>query len=109
MGSGFLKKKKDVRQFQQQMSQLQNSLSKQMEDFEAEGTAGNGLVTIVLKGTGEMKKITIKPDCVDPEDIDGLEALIKAAHREATNKIQELAESASGGGISGGGLTGLFG
>jgi hypothetical protein len=113
MGSGFLKKKKDARHFQEQMMQLQSSLSKQMEDFEAEGSAGNGLVTIILKGTGELKKISIKPECIDPEDIEGLETLIKAAHKEANLKIQELAQSASGLGTGGpaglSGLAGLFG
>lgn len=95
MGSGFLKKKKAAKEFQSQMSQLQQTLSSKLDTVEVEGQAGNGLVKIVLSGAGEMKRITIHPDCVDREDIEGLEALIKAAHHDATQKVQGAVESPS--------------
>jgi DNA-binding YbaB/EbfC family protein len=85
MGKGFAKKKKQARMMQDQLANLQ----KQMEDSEATGSAGNGLVTITLNGQHEIKKISIKPECVDPEDIEGLEDLIKAAHKDAIKKLQE--------------------
>ena len=85
MGKGFSKKKKQARMMQEQLAKLQ----KQMEETEVTGSAGNGLVTVTLNGQHEMKKITIKPDCVDPEDIEGLEDLIKAAYKDANNKLQE--------------------
>lgn len=85
MGTGFAKKKKEARLLQQQMSQLQNQLA----TIEATGTAGNGLVEITLNGENEMKKIKIKPECVDPEDVEGLEDLIKIAYKEAAKKIKE--------------------
>ncbi len=90
MGTGFAKKKKQARQMQAQMSKLHDSLSSKLETIEAEGSAGNGLVRITLSGAGEMKRIRINPECVDPEDIEGLEALVKAAHKEAYDKIQEM-------------------
>jgi len=93
MGSGYAKKKKQAKQMQQQMAMLQQSLSSQMENAEVEGSAGNGLVTVVLAGTGQLKKIRINPECVDPDDIEGLEALIKAAHEQAFKEVQKLAES----------------
>ena len=79
MGTGFAKKKKQARQLQAQMSMLQETLSSKLETLEAEGSAGNGLVSITLSGSGDMKQIRIDPECVDKEDIEGLEALIKAA------------------------------
>ena len=94
MGSGFLKKKKQARELQSKMAMLQQTLSSELETYEAEGKAGNGLVTITLAGTGEMKRIQINPECVDKEDIAGLEALVKAAHTDAFKKVQEVAESA---------------
>lgn len=93
MGKGFQKKKKQARLLQDKFAEFQE----QMQNFEAEGTAGNGLVTIVLNGDGEMKNIKIKPDCVDSEDIEGLEALIKLAHKNATDKVKEKVPSFEGG------------
>lgn len=84
MGSGFLKKKKQAREMQQQIMELQN----RMKDVQAVGTAGNGLVTITLN-TSEIKDIKIKPECVDPEDIEGLQDLIKAAYKDAATKLDE--------------------
>ena len=101
MGSGFLKKKKAARELQSQMSLLQQSLSSKLESVEAEGQAGNGLVSITLAGSGEMKSIRINPECVDKEDIGGLEALIKAAHNDALKKIQESVDGPSVGDLPG--------
>ena len=84
MGTGFSKKKKEAKLMQQQFSKIQS----EMQNAEATGTAGNGLVTLTLTGNGALKQIKIKPECVDPEDIDGLEALIKAAHEDAQKKLQ---------------------
>lgn len=95
MGSGFAKKKKEARHFQEQLSKMQHTLTTQMANAEVEGSAGNGLVKIILSGTGDMKRIRINPECVDKEDIEGLEALIKAAHTDAFKKVQSLAESSS--------------
>ena len=90
MGTGFAKRKKEAKRLQEQMSRMQESLSSKLESAEVEGQAGNGLVIITLAGTGEMKRIRIQPDCVDKEDIEGLEALIKAAYQSAFKKVQEL-------------------
>lgn len=84
MGSGFSKKKKQAKMFQEQFSKMQT----QMKETEATGSAGNGLVTIVLNGENEIKTLKIKPECVDPEDIEGLEDLIKAAYNDAAKKLK---------------------
>lgn len=85
MGTGFAKKKKQAKLMQDQLSKMQSN----MQDIEATGTAGNGLVTITLGGEHEIKQIKIKPDCVDPEDIEGLEDLIKAAHQDALKQLSD--------------------
>lgn len=79
MGTGFSKKKKQARAMQEQLMQMQN----QMKETEITGTAGNGLVTVIVNGELELKSIKIKPECVDPEDVDGLQDLIKAAFQDA--------------------------
>lgn len=79
MGTGFSKKKKQAKMLQEQFSKMQT----QMKETEVIGTAGNGLVSITLTGENELKQIKIKPECVDKEDIEGLEDLIKAADRKS--------------------------
>lgn len=84
MGKGFQKQKKQARMMQGKIAELQEK----MQNVEGEGTAGNGLVTIVLNSDFEMKKITIKPECVDPEDVEGLVSLIQIAHKNAMEKVK---------------------
>jgi DNA-binding YbaB/EbfC family protein len=102
MGSGFSRKKKEAKLMQQQFSQMQE----QMSHLEVTGVAAGGLVTITLSGEGEMKSIKIKPECVDKEDIEGLEILIKSAHSDAQKKLKEHSPQSMSG-LSG--LSGLFG
>lgn len=90
MGSGFARKKKEAKLMQQQFSQLQEK----MNHVEVIGSAGNGLVNITLVGNGDMKSIKIKPECVDKEDVEGLELLIKTAYSDAQKKLQENSSGA---------------
>lgn len=84
MGTGFSKKKKQARAMQDQLSKMQN----QMQNSEFTGAAGNGLVQLTLSGDGDLKQLKIKPECVDVDDIEGLEDLIKAAHADAMKKMK---------------------
>lgn len=92
MGSGFLKKKKQAKAFKQQLSQMQDDFLSKLETVEVTGVAGAGLVEIKINGAHEMKMIRIKPECVDPEDVEGLETLIKAAYMDASQKLKEQSE-----------------
>ncbi len=85
MGKGFAKQKKQAKMMREQFGKIQE----QMQQMEVEGVAGNGLVTIRLNGENEMKGITIKPECVDPEDVEGLQDLIKAAYGDAMAKMKQ--------------------
>lgn len=85
MGTGFAKKKKQAKQFQEQLGKMQSDL----QNVEVTGSAGNGLVTVVLSGEHEMKQVKIKPECVDPEDVEGLQDLIKVAYNDAVGKLKE--------------------
>lgn len=85
MGTGFAKKKKQAREMQEQFGKMQNEL----KNIEVTGSAGNGLVTVTLGGEHEMKQIKIKPDCVDPEDIEGLQDLIKSAYNDAAKSLEK--------------------
>ena len=78
--------------------------------METTGTAGGGMVTAVVTGTSTLKSIEIKPDVVDPDDIDMLQDLVVAAVNEALKAATEKSQSqmsALTGGL-GGGLGGLL-
>jgi len=87
MGTGFAKRKKQAKLLQEKFSQLQE----EMKHKEFTGSAGNGLVTVLLSGEYEMKKININKECVDPDDIEGLQDLIKAAYNDASKQIDAQA------------------
>ncbi|MBX9924010.1 MAG: YbaB/EbfC family nucleoid-associated protein [Rhabdochlamydiaceae bacterium] len=89
MGSGFAKMKKQAKQFEEQMKQMQEVLKSKL----VTGQSGNGLVAITLDGEKTLQKISIKPECVDPQDIEGLEDLILAAYQDALRQVQADAPS----------------
>lgn len=95
MGTGFLKKKKQAKMMQDQFSQMQEGISMKLEQIEAVGSAGNGLVEITLNGSYDLKRVKIKPECVDPEDVEGLESLIKAAYTDACSKLKDHPEASA--------------
>ncbi|MCB1085392.1 MAG: YbaB/EbfC family nucleoid-associated protein [Chlamydiia bacterium] len=100
MGSGFSKMKKQAKQFQDQLAKMQE----EMAQMEVVGSAGNGLVEVTLSGKKEVKKLKINPECVDPEDVEGLEDLIIVAFNDAAKKIED---KSPGGGLDA--LSGLGG
>ena len=93
MGSGFSKMKKQARMLQQQFSQMQE----EMKTLVVTGSAGNGLVQIEMNGEKEVLKVTIKPDCVDKDDVEGLQDLVLAAFKDAEHQVkQQTSESPIG-------------
>jgi len=82
-------------------------MQEQMKTAEAIGTAGNGLVEITINGDQQVKRVKIKPECVDPEDIEGLEDLIKAACNDAQEKLKKNTPMGGGGGL--GAMSGMAG
>jgi nucleoid-associated protein EbfC len=94
MGTGFSKKKKQAKQLQEQFAKMQE----EMKNTEVEGQAGNGLVKVKLNGECKLTGITINPECVDPEDVEGLEDLIKAAYDDAAAQLEKSSGSMPGAG-----------
>ena len=96
-----------------QAQKMQENMLKAQEEIavmETTGTAGGGMVTAVVTGTSTLKSIEIKPDVVDPDDIDMLQDLVVAAVNEALKAATEKSQSqmsALTGGL-GGGLGGLL-
>ncbi|MGM0443779.1 MAG: YbaB/EbfC family nucleoid-associated protein [Fibrobacterota bacterium] len=97
MSKQMNKMMKKAQKMQAQMMQAQEELGQK----EVEGTAGGGMVKIVLDGSQNMKKIAIEPDAVDPDDVEMLEDLVLAAFNDANKKVKDLSEDLMGG-ITGG-------
>lgn len=87
---------KQQMQQMQQLQQMQERMEKAQEDLEkkeVETTAGGGAVKVRVNGKHELVSIELKPEIVDPEDIDMLQDLILAAVNEGVRQIDEMSES----------------
>jgi nucleoid-associated protein EbfC len=76
-----------------------------------EGSAGGGVVTVQMTGSGEVRSVRLAPEVVDPADVGMLEDLIVAALHDAGSKVAELQQRALGafGGIDLGGIGDILG
>ncbi len=80
---------RQAQEMQTRLATMQNELAA----AELHGASGGGLVSVILNGRGEAKKITLDPKVVDPADIGMLEDLIVAAYNDARKKIEQHVES----------------
>lgn len=76
---------KQAQKMQERMGELQAELDAKEYDF----TVGGGMLTIHMNGKKEMLGIEIKPEVVDPEDIEMLQDLIVAGVNEAISNIEK--------------------
>lgn len=88
---------RQVQKMQEDMVAAQEALASET----VEASAGGGLVTAVVTGSGELRSVSIAPEVVDPEDVEMLEDLVLAAVTEAMRMSQEL-QSQRMGGVTGG-------
>ena len=76
---------KQAQKMQERMAELQAELDEREYDF----TVGGGMITIKMNGKKEMQCIEIKPEVVDPDDIEMLQDLIVAGVNEAISSIEK--------------------
>lgn len=98
--------KKQLQKMLQQAQSVQEKLEEEMNSLSIEASSGGGMVTAVVDGRKNLRSITIKPEAVDPEDVEMLQDLILAAVNEACRKADETLNSQLGG-LTGGLLGGL--
>jgi DNA-binding YbaB/EbfC family protein len=77
---------KQVQQMQAQMAKLQEELGEK----QVETTIGGGAIQVIANGKMEIVSLKIKPEVVDPEDIEMLEDMVVAATNEALRKAQDM-------------------
>lgn len=93
-----------VKKMQAEMVKAQDELA----TTTVEGTAANGIVTVVMTCDQRMKSIKIGKDAVDPDDIETLEDLVTVAVNDALTKASEKAQARMGGLTGGMRIPGLM-
>ena len=86
-GGGF-----NMQQMMRQAQKMQEQMAKAQEELAetvVTGSAGGGMVEIELTGKREVESVTIKPEAVDPDDVEMLEDLVAAALGDALAKVAE--------------------
>ena len=82
----------NMQQLMRQAQKLQEQMAKAQEELDEKeymAQAGGGMVSVTVSGRREMKTLEIKPECVDPDDVEMLQDLIMAAVNEALRMGEE--------------------
>lgn len=89
-GGGF--NAANLQNLMKQAQKMQDEMERAKEEIvnsEFVGSAGGGMVEVKMTGDKKVTKVSIKPEVVDPDDIEMLEDLIQSATNEAVAKIVE--------------------
>ena len=77
---------KQAQKMQEEMARVQSEL----EDKTVQASVGGGAVSVSANGKKEILEIKIKPEAVDPDDVETLEDLVLAAVNEAIKKADDM-------------------
>jgi len=94
----------NMQQLMRQAQKLQEQMAKTQEELDEKeytAQAGGGMVSVTISGRREVKALLIKPECVDPDDVEMLQDMIMAAVNEALRigeeaRNEEMARLAPG-------------
>lgn len=94
---------KQAQAMQARMTEMQSGL----DHIEIEGRSGGGLLTVLMNGKGDLKRVKIDPSLILAEEAEVLEDLIVAAHRDAKTRLEarmaeEMQKATAGLGLPGG-------
>ncbi len=111
-GSGMSAKQMAL---QQQITKMQEDMASRQQEVEEQSfsaSVGGGAVSATVSGKKELTALTIKPEAVDPEDVEMLQDLVISAVNEALRQAEEAMNASmdaltSGLGLSGFGIPGL--
>ena len=101
----------NMNQLLKQAQKMQSDMQKMQEELEAkeiETSVGGGAVTVKVNGKKEVVDIQIKPEVVDPDDVEMLEDLVFSAVKQALEKASEETSEKMGKLTGGMGMPGLF-
>ena len=103
-GGGRNNMMKQIEKLQKQMEEMQ----KEVEAAEFEASVGGGAISVRVNGKKEVLGINIKPEVVDPDDVEMLEDLVLSAVNEALRKADEETANKMGKLTGGLKMPGLF-
>ncbi len=86
-GGGMQAQMAQVQAMQRRMAALQDEI----DQMETTATAGGGAVSVTVTGAKQIKDIVLKPEVVDPDDVEMLQDLIMVAVNEALRQMDEIA------------------
>ena len=92
----------------QKIHEEMETLQAELDAREYEVNAGGGMVTVKINGKKEILNIDIKPEIVDPEDIETLSDTLVAAVNEALRRVEQTNSEAMGKLTGGMNLPGMF-
>ena len=107
MGGGPQNMQAMLRQAQT-MQEDMAALQAELDEKEYEVSAGGGMVTVRINGKKEILAIDIKPDIVDPDDIETLSDILMAGVNQAIAQVDKENSSAMGAITGGMNMPGLF-
>ena len=88
MGGGF--GGMNINQLMKEAKKMQADMEKSQAELaskEFDASAGGGAITVKVSGEKVIKEIKIKPDVVEPDDVEMLEDLILTCVNEALRKV----------------------
>ncbi len=80
----------NINQLMKEAKKMQADMEKSQEELalrEFEAVAGGGAISVTVNGNKQIKKIELKKEIVDPEDIEMLQDLILSCVNEAMRKV----------------------
>lgn len=89
----------NMQQIMKQAQMMQKKLTEaqaQLAEEEVVGSAGGGMVEVTLKGNKAPVAVAIKPEAVDPDDVEMLEDLVLAALNDAMEKADSKSQELMG-------------
>lgn len=92
----------------QKMQEDMQALQAQLDEQEYTAAAGGGAISATVNGKHQITKLEIKPEVVDPEDVEMLADLVTAAVNEAIRQAVETSEAEMGKVTGGLNMPGLF-
>ncbi len=101
----------DMNKMMKQAQKMQLELARAQEEikeFTFTATSGGGMVEATAKGDGSLVSLSIKPEAVDPSDVEMLEDMVLAAVNEALRGVAEEGEARLGAATGGMNIPGLF-
>lgn len=107
MGGGAQNMNGMIKQAQKMQAKI-TELQEDIESREFKTTAGGGAVEVVMSGRKEIKSLTIKPEVVDPNDVEMLQDLVISAFNDAVHQIEDTSEKEMGAITGGVSFPGLF-